>query len=277
MGNCKFKLSNLIPNALFYKLKNMTKKSRNPKPKKKQSSSPSQNPNYSHLNRVNKICNSPRNPKAIDTHFPDPPRKSHRKSRKSIYKPTSSVSSKQSNTLDFPSPKFDSINDMASWSSSSATDIIIDTFNLFDKMPERNLPPILTKSAKTVKQNKKKSEKETTKGGAKSGSCSNGARYRGISPRLAKKKVKGHGVVKRGGGEGGERLCESFVMVKSSLDPEKDFRESMVEMIVENNIRASKDLEELLACYLLLNSDEYHYLIVKAFEQIWFSMPHPTI
>ncbi|KAM7501722.1 hypothetical protein LguiB_000626 [Lonicera macranthoides] len=164
---------------------------------------------------------------------------------------------------------------MASWSSSSATDIIIDTFNVFDKMPETNLPPILTKSAETVKQ-KKKSEKETTKAGAKSGSCSSGVRYRGSSPRLANKKVKGHGVVKRGG-EGGERLCESFVMVTSSLDPEKDFRESMVEMIVENNIRASKDLEELLACYLLLNSDEYHYLIVKAFEQIWFSMPHPTI
>ncbi|KAM7510110.1 hypothetical protein LguiB_008985 [Lonicera macranthoides] len=82
MGNCKFKLSNLIPNDMFYELKNMTKKSRNPKPKKKQSSSLSQNPNYSHLNRVKKICISPKNPKAIDTYFPDLPRKSHRKYRK---------------------------------------------------------------------------------------------------------------------------------------------------------------------------------------------------
>jgi uncharacterized protein (TIGR01568 family) len=46
----------------------------------------------------------------------------------------------------------------------------------------------------------------------------------------------------------------------------------MVEMIVENNIRGSKDLEDLLACYLSLNSKEYHYIIVKAFEQIWFDM-----
>ncbi|WVY94684.1 hypothetical protein V8G54_033772, partial [Vigna mungo] len=31
---------------------------------------------------------------------------------------------------------------------------------------------------------------------------------------------------------------EGFAVVKSSLDPQRDFRESMVEMIVENNIRA---------------------------------------
>ncbi|KZV25781.1 ovate family protein [Dorcoceras hygrometricum] len=66
---------------------------------------------------------------------------------------------------------------------------------------------------------------------------------------------------------------ESFAMVKASFDPEKDFRDSMKEMIVENNIRASKELEQLLACYLSLNSSQYHDLIIKAFEQIWFTMP----
>ncbi|XWS53415.1 hypothetical protein CRYUN_Cryun11dG0155400 [Craigia yunnanensis] len=35
-------------------------------------------------------------------------------------------------------------------------------------------------------------------------------------------------------------IAESFAVVKSSLDPQRDFRDSMV---VENNIRASKDLE----------------------------------
>lgn len=67
-------------------------------------------------------------------------------------------------------------------------------------------------------------------------------------------------------------LSDSFAVVKSSFDPQKDFRESMVEMIVENNIRASKDLEDLLACYLSLNSDEYHDLIIKVFKQIWFDL-----
>jgi uncharacterized protein (TIGR01568 family) len=67
-------------------------------------------------------------------------------------------------------------------------------------------------------------------------------------------------------------LSESFAVVKFSVDPQRDFKDSMVEMIVENNIRGSKDLEDLLACYLSLNSKEYHYIIVKAFEQIWFDM-----
>ncbi|CAH2060033.1 unnamed protein product [Thlaspi arvense] len=64
-------------------------------------------------------------------------------------------------------------------------------------------------------------------------------------------------------------VLESFAVMKRSVDPKKDFRESMVEMIEENNIRASKDLEDLLACYLTLNHKEYHDLIIQVFEQIW--------
>lgn len=66
----------------------------------------------------------------------------------------------------------------------------------------------------------------------------------------------------------------SLAIVMASFDPQKDFKESMMEMIVENNIKASKDLEHLLACYLSLNSDEYHHLIINAFEQIWFNFSH---
>ncbi|XP_030466714.2 transcription repressor OFP2-like [Syzygium oleosum] len=67
-------------------------------------------------------------------------------------------------------------------------------------------------------------------------------------------------------------VSDSFAVMKSSVDPQSDFRDSMMEMIVENDIRASKDLEELLACYLSLNSDEYHDLIIKVFKQIWFDL-----
>lgn len=70
---------------------------------------------------------------------------------------------------------------------------------------------------------------------------------------------------------------ESFVVVKSSSDPQRDFQESMVEMIVENDIQSSKDLEELLACYLALNSREYHAVIVKVFEQIWIHLNNATL
>ncbi|KAL8154410.1 hypothetical protein V2J09_012170 [Rumex salicifolius] len=65
---------------------------------------------------------------------------------------------------------------------------------------------------------------------------------------------------------------KSLAVVKASSDPERDFMESMMEMIVENNIRASKDLEELLACYLSLNSDQYHDVIIQAFTHIWFHL-----
>ncbi|KAK8612757.1 hypothetical protein V6N13_092864 [Hibiscus sabdariffa] len=65
---------------------------------------------------------------------------------------------------------------------------------------------------------------------------------------------------------------ENFAMVKCSFDPEKDFRDSMMEMIRENRISQPEELEELLACYLSLNSDAYHDLIIKVFQQVWFDM-----
>ncbi|KAK8959535.1 hypothetical protein KSP40_PGU013244 [Platanthera guangdongensis] len=77
------------------------------------------------------------------------------------------------------------------------------------------------------------------------------------SPKLGKK------VMMRRQNKRMKGLGKSFVVVKSSSDPEKDFRESMKEMIVENKLCSLKELEELLGCYLALNSTEYHHLIVK--------------
>ncbi|CAI9783774.1 unnamed protein product [Fraxinus pennsylvanica] len=61
-------------------------------------------------------------------------------------------------------------------------------------------------------------------------------------------------------------VFDSFAVVKTSFDPRKDFRDSMVEMITEKGIRSPKELEELLACYLTLNCNEYHDLIIKIFR-----------
>ncbi|WOL01740.1 transcription repressor OFP2-like [Canna indica] len=84
------------------------------------------------------------------------------------------------------------------------------------------------------------------------------------SPWLANRKVQAHrGRWSTTSMQRKKSLSASLVVVKSSSNPQKDFRDSMLEMIVENNIRASKDLEELLACYLSLNSNEYHDVIVK--------------
>ncbi|KAI4353533.1 hypothetical protein L6164_002476 [Bauhinia variegata] len=103
-----------------------------------------------------------------------------------------------------------------------------------------------------------------------------GIKLRIHSPRIGfgSRKFQGHGrkSVSSSSSSSRRSLSGSFAVVKSSFNPQRDFRESMVEMIVENNIRASKDLEDLLACFLSLNSDEYHDIIIQVFKQIWFDL-----
>ncbi|KAL2479314.1 Transcription repressor OFP4 [Abeliophyllum distichum] len=101
-----------------------------------------------------------------------------------------------------------------------------------------------------------------------------GLKLRTNSPRLAASlRIQGRKSTSCTSSSNSRRsVSESLAIVKSSQNPQRDFRESMVEMIVENNIRTSKDLEELLACYLSLNSDEYHDLIINVFKQIWFDI-----
>ncbi|KAK6124170.1 hypothetical protein DH2020_042079 [Rehmannia glutinosa] len=78
--------------------------------------------------------------------------------------------------------------------------------------------------------------------------------------RLQKKETKGR------------TIYDSFAEVKSSFNPQQDFRDSMVEMISEKGITRSDELEELLACYLTLNCDGYHELIIKVFRQVCFEL-----
>ncbi|EOA16865.1 hypothetical protein CARUB_v10005090mg [Capsella rubella] len=61
---------------------------------------------------------------------------------------------------------------------------------------------------------------------------------------------------------------ESFAVVKCSSDPQKDFRDSMIEMIMENGINHPEELKELLVCYLRLNTNEYHDMIISVFQQV---------
>ncbi|KAF8397023.1 hypothetical protein HHK36_018661 [Tetracentron sinense] len=390
MGNCRFRLSGMMPNAWFYKLKDMgrTRKHKTSHPNKKKQPTTNQpplsNPRRSYYFSSepingNGFYNSPINPKASDTHFPDPPRKSSgRRSKRRNLRPssklvTSSISPNCScscscrATLDpalndsdsspyfslspletFPEPDLhesllpefwsdpiistDSFDALASWSnscscrfSSSATDFIISMDNKsftrkfdhkidgFDRIPKLDLPPILTRPAKfndmildikeketklrrnsaklehknshgpvsdkVIKEESSKSRKEqkTSPPTRRYSRNSTGVKLRANSPRIMSRKIQGNNRKSLSSTTSSEPRrrrshSESFAIVKSSFDPQRDFRDSMVEMIVENNIRASKDLEELLACYLSLNSNEYHDLIVKVFEQIWFNL-----
>ncbi|CAN4077020.1 unnamed protein product [Withania somnifera] len=154
-----------------------------------------------------------------------------------------------------------------------------DSINLdhnFQSFSKIDLPPIITKPKKLDKkidENQKivkEVQRMMTPVRRVSVNSSIGVRLRTNSPRITNsRKIQGS---RKSISSRRTSVSESFAVVKSSRNPQKDFRESMVEMIVENNIRASKDLEELLACYLSLNSDEYHDLIIKVFKQIWFDI-----
>ncbi|GLJ29736.1 hypothetical protein SUGI_0586810 [Cryptomeria japonica] len=61
----------------------------------------------------------------------------------------------------------------------------------------------------------------------------------------------------------GGKVGESVAVVKSSQDPYQDFRTSMLEMIVEKQIFQPNDLEQLLQCFLSLNSHHHHEIIVQ--------------
>lgn len=178
----------------------------------------------------------------------------------------------------------------------------LDGFESFDAFSQLGLAPILTKQVKfdddkiveeiesrcsiesderfsnerkidhsfsSIKVNQRRRKKSQI-GKKASPSSSQGIRLRVNSPKLVNRKTQACGRKSVTRNEAG--FVDGFAVVKSSIDPISDFKESMVEMIVENNIRESKDLENLLACYLSLNSSEYHDLIVKAFEQIWYDM-----
>nr|XP_043637508.1 transcription repressor OFP1-like [Erigeron canadensis] len=313
MGNYRFRLSDMIPNAWFYKLKDMSKtKTHQRKPQSSSSSNYIYSPStITKQPQNNQHFSQPRNsiyytPKASQfhynssspkfPHFHDPQKKSSKNkvpkpNRKTIYKPSPKHTHSTQPLQDFfHSPNVSPCSTestqselaTASWCttcrlSSSTSDIIIDINDtkkseLLSSSPEKDLklPPIITKQSKQpISRNKQishSSSKKLVNQTPARKSISNGVKLRANSPKLA--------VSKRLIAAQRKNLTESFAIVKSSFDPQKDFMESMMEMIIENNIKSSKDLEELLACYLSLNSAEYHDVIVKAFEQIWFTLPN---
>ncbi|KAE9619568.1 hypothetical protein Lal_00049341 [Lupinus albus] len=62
---------------------------------------------------------------------------------------------------------------------------------------------------------------------------------------------------------------EGVAVEKDSEDPYLDFKHSMVQMILENEIHSKNDLRELLNCFLQLNSPNHHGIIVRVFNEIW--------
>nr|XP_043611563.1 probable transcription repressor OFP9 [Erigeron canadensis] len=68
--------------------------------------------------------------------------------------------------------------------------------------------------------------------------------------------------------EENNKLFVMVAMEKSSYNLREDFRESMKEMITANRISQPKDLRRLLNCYISMNSDEFHSIILEAFHEV---------
>ncbi|MED6187693.1 hypothetical protein PIB30_078851 [Stylosanthes scabra] len=316
MGNYRFKLSDMIPNAWFYKLRDMNKSS------SRKHKSPTPPPPHHHQSSTTTSNSSKPKQQFINTtprksyyftrehiSHTTSPRKSSSKHRPPIRfsnsRRTTATTPKPSSEFKAAEPEFRTdrvlhTDSNSNSKSSSMDDIIIDVDNNSISTTKSDinnnnnnkhllLPPILTKP-----RNKNKNSTTTTPCSRRfSVSSAAGLRRLRInSPRVSgecfRKLDQANAPVSSGrrritaassaaaGTTGAsarkKKLPDSFAIVKSSLNPQRDFRESMVEMIVENNIRSSKELEDLLACYLTLNSDEYHGLIINVFKQIWFDL-----
>ncbi|KAJ4895391.1 Transcription repressor OFP4 [Raphanus sativus] len=294
MRNYKFRFSAMIPSEWFHKLKNLIKPrkkhtlppscSLNTTKKKKHSSEsnkslPHSSSSYfscrSHTSLEAKILrNSPRN----SVHVIE-------SKRKTVYKP-SPPSSSSYVSAGFNKKKINFLVNQDS--SSSASSKVIDmnsrgfkkrmfkemkVFDTTDKAcpvsnrtkASRNPHHLSVKinNREDARRNQKKHQRTS---GRRSASNSPRIKIKVSSPRVqvSARRSKSRSQSKQ--------VLESFAVIKSSLDPKKDFRESMVEMIEENNIRASQDFRELLACYLSLNPKEYHDLILKVFVQVWLEV-----
>ncbi|KAG6583701.1 Transcription repressor OFP6, partial [Cucurbita argyrosperma subsp. sororia] len=63
-------------------------------------------------------------------------------------------------------------------------------------------------------------------------------------------------------------IPNSIAIEKNSDNPYDDFRQSILEMIIEKKIYSTNGLQELLNCFLQLNSPYHHEIIVRAFTEV---------
>ncbi|KAG7600835.1 Transcription repressor OFP1 [Arabidopsis thaliana] len=263
-NNYRFKLSELIPNAWFYKLRDMSK-SKKKNLQSQPNSTTSKKKHHAVSTPTSTTPLSPRPPRRPSHSSKAPPSHPPRKSSGNRLRHRATVDSKSSTTSgdstttetgsfspDFRSDQVLLPDESLTGSWHSPCSSKLSKTATFTPPPELELRPIITKTAATARKTAVNSPA--------------GVRLRMRSPRIS---------VSSSARRSGSSARRSRAVVKASVDPKRDFKESMEEMIAENKIRATKDLEELLACYLCLNSDEYHAIIINVFKQIWLDLNLP--
>ncbi|CAN6333504.1 unnamed protein product [Urochloa humidicola] len=237
----RFKLSHLMPNSWFYKLRDM-KRPRPPSQRNNETRTSKRSSHYHHGTTT---------PKPLPL---SPHRSYHYLNTKQItlekLRPSTLHLNPKASDIQFPRDHHH-YHHHSPTSRASAT-VVVEANSEFQDL---QLRPILTRPAPT---------------GSMSGMCPS-------SPRLRSRRVHAisGGRVSTTSASSGHRRSvarRSFAVVKASTDPPRDFRDSMVEMIAENNVHTPEDMEELLECYLSLNSREYHGVIMEVFRGIWLEI-----
>ncbi|EES17993.1 hypothetical protein BDA96_09G100700 [Sorghum bicolor] len=235
----RFKLSHLMPNSWFYKLWD-TKKPRPPSKRNCETTRISK--------RSSHYCHGSITPKPLPL-SPHPsysyyPNTKHNMSLDQKLRPSTLHLNPKASDIQFPRDHHHHHR--------PASTMVIDAKHEFQGL---QLRPIRTRAVLT---------------GSTSGTCPS-------SPRLRRTRLpalNGNSVITTTSAIGGRRSAarRSLAVVKTSTDPPRDFKESMVEMIVENDMNAPEDMQELLECYLSLNSREYHGVIKEVFREIWLQI-----
>ncbi|PKA51485.1 hypothetical protein AXF42_Ash002850 [Apostasia shenzhenica] len=70
------------------------------------------------------------------------------------------------------------------------------------------------------------------------------------------------------GRRGGRRMIILVAMGKRSYEPRRDFRESMMQVIVAKGLEEAEELRSLLNCYISVNPREQRQAILEAFHEV---------
>ncbi|KAF5752956.1 transcription repressor OFP7 [Tripterygium wilfordii] len=185
-----------------------------------------------------KIYNSSASGHTSDAALSLPPLNPKRRTRKEKTKPRIRVSTSSADSGLFSCESF---------TDDALTETLVSSFASFSM--DSSPPPKFHAKVKNLKRRRSKTRKSF---GVSSFSPARLSFFQGLIPCVVEGKVR-----------------ESFAVVKKSQDPHEDFKRSMMEMILEKQMFEERDLEQLLHCFLSLNSRDHHGVIIEAFYEIW--------
>ncbi|WOL00381.1 hypothetical protein Cni_G09094 [Canna indica] len=142
--------------------------------------------------------------------------------------------------------------------------------SFFSPSPKPNHPgpPSLRSPSTTTWESSRASVATANSSSSSSSSSRNGNYTSSLSPELYPPETATSNHSAASGARKGALEGSVAVAIESS-DPYVDFRDSMLQMVVEMEIYAWEDLCDLLHRFLTLNAPRYHHVIFRAFSRVY--------